>query len=290
MNFEFDIKRKKADLPNEVLSIIIAAIGLSILVFASFKIYQLGTNTESKNAQNTLDNIVSKIEALKEGESNTFNIQGFSGASSWQITAWNEDDKIKPEKCLFGTCICISKYSSGDYQFAPYIMDKYDLSVASNMPLEVLKTALRTFISQDPLASAISLKDLVSFMDDEYFPYGVPKTGDLRKIEIQYNPDSDNKIGGYDGPKVGLINLSDEALSVQNSGFCRQVSSLDNIFVSSRLDVYAHAQDKKINGVYLWNPTIHLKSNLLLIKISILRTNGGKLSAALNGLDKVSLP
>ena len=101
-------KNKKGDLLKDVLSIIIALIGLLILFSAIYKLYQVGVSQEIENARKTLDNVIAKIEALPEEESNTFAVQGFKGADNWYLVGFGKNDE-RPDKCFFESCICVCK-------------------------------------------------------------------------------------------------------------------------------------------------------------------------------------
>jgi len=103
------IGMKRGDLQNNVLSLVIVAIGLGLLVFGFVKLYQVTVSNESKDAQKTIDTLFDKVETLKDGESNNFLIQGFKGSENWKIIGWDKNEKGRPDKCFFESCICICK-------------------------------------------------------------------------------------------------------------------------------------------------------------------------------------
>src|SRR3989344_6406735 len=109
--------RKKGDfLVNNILSVIIAVIGIVLFVFGISKIYQVRASDELTNAKKTIELIEAKINALDEGQKSELTIQGFAGAESWYLVGWNKEDSsdIKPEKCFFNSCICICNGASKD--------------------------------------------------------------------------------------------------------------------------------------------------------------------------------
>lgn len=102
--------KKRGELTlNNTLSIIIAVIGLSILIFGFVKLWQANADQENKSAQKTIDSLISKIGALKAGENNSFIIQSFTGSTEWYIAGWSKGVSGRPDKCFFDSCICICK-------------------------------------------------------------------------------------------------------------------------------------------------------------------------------------
>lgn len=103
------LRNKKGDLMNNALSLIIVAVGLFLLAYGFYKLYESSVNNEAKNAQLTLDNLMGKIEALEDGQSNDFLIQGFSmKAPTWSFIGFSKDED-RPEKCFLNSCLCICK-------------------------------------------------------------------------------------------------------------------------------------------------------------------------------------
>jgi hypothetical protein len=100
-------KRGAETLLNNVLGLIIAAIGIGLLIFGVVKLYQVYSDNEADNARNTLDTLLGKIDALKEGESNEFLIQGFEGAENWYFIGYSEGQEGRPDKCFFDNCLCV---------------------------------------------------------------------------------------------------------------------------------------------------------------------------------------
>lgn len=103
-------KNRKGDLMNNMVGIIIALIGILIFGYALVQLYNVNVNQERENAKNTLNSIVAKIESLENGQNNTFAIQGFVGADDWYLVGWDKEDiSKKPDKCFFGSCLCVCK-------------------------------------------------------------------------------------------------------------------------------------------------------------------------------------
>jgi len=102
---------KKGDLTNNVLSVIVAVIGIGILIFGIVKLYGLFSEQEEKNAKNFLESLSEKISSLKEGQKNEFIMQGFKGSENWYVLGYSKEE-ARPEKCFFDSCVCICKGNS----------------------------------------------------------------------------------------------------------------------------------------------------------------------------------
>lgn len=152
------IKNNRGDLLNSMVGIIIAVIGLTLFVVALVGLYKQSVNQEKENAKVTLNGIIGKIDNLKDGESNDFAIQGFEGGEKWSLVAWSkeakddkrpgrtpralgyigEDPGKKPEKCFFGSCLCVCP---GGYQ-SEICQDK---GVCRNLDKDILNVTSLVF-------------------------------------------------------------------------------------------------------------------------------------------------
>jgi len=101
------MKKKGAELPDNVLSIIIATIVILIFVVGVYKIIMVFSNQDTENAKNTIDTVQGKIDALKYGETGNFLIQGFKNGDNWAVFGWGEAIVDAPERCNYLSCICI---------------------------------------------------------------------------------------------------------------------------------------------------------------------------------------
>lgn len=100
---------RKGDFLNNVVGIIIAVIGLSLLIFAITRLYSAHVNQEDENAKSTIDLVMSRINSLEDGQSASITLQGFSGSEHWYFVGWDNETRPRPEKCFFGNCLCICK-------------------------------------------------------------------------------------------------------------------------------------------------------------------------------------
>jgi len=99
------IERKGNITINEVITTVIAVIGLVLLGLAIIKIYGNFANQESKNAQTNLDSLVTKIEALGSDGISSIGLAGPS--EKWFLAGWNANEAGRPDKCYLGSCVCI---------------------------------------------------------------------------------------------------------------------------------------------------------------------------------------
>lgn len=97
-------------LTKNVMNFVLAALVIALLIGGGYAVFKVLANDENQKAQRVLDNVEGKINALEEGEEGKFLIQGFKGAESWYLVAWNKDDEGRPDKCFFENCMCVCKY------------------------------------------------------------------------------------------------------------------------------------------------------------------------------------
>ena len=95
---------KRGDLVKETLEIILFVVGAVLLVFAVFKVYSNVKETQFESAGNSLEGLIKRAENTKEGEVNSFVMQGLKG---WFLIGWSKNDNTRPDKCFFESCICI---------------------------------------------------------------------------------------------------------------------------------------------------------------------------------------
>ncbi len=116
--------RKKGDVftTSNLLALVIAAIGIALLVVVGDRILEKYQNQDSKNAQKLLDSIIAKINALDEGEENSFT---FIWVKDWRLAGYNEDEN-RPEKCL-GACLCICPPASKISNFPNILPEQISL-------------------------------------------------------------------------------------------------------------------------------------------------------------------
>ena len=105
------MRGKKADLMNNVLTTIIAVVGLVIIFIAAWQLYSVSVNQAEMNARRTIDSIEGRFDNLEEGQVGSMTIRRMNG---WAIVGWDKDGERKPDKCYFKSCICMCKYSGNE--------------------------------------------------------------------------------------------------------------------------------------------------------------------------------
>jgi len=100
---------KKANLlPEEVLKIVIAVIGIILLVYLAFSLYGLITKkTEIEQARESSDELFAEVLKIDNNEINMSEVF-IEGPNDWQIVSFPfEDFTGFPSRCKKDYCICI---------------------------------------------------------------------------------------------------------------------------------------------------------------------------------------
>lgn len=104
-------KKGTSDLLNTVLGVIVAIIVLLILGYLVYLIYTQLRDNEFKSAQKNLDFVISKIDGVSTGQQVIFSLQSPCKKEvkncGWYLVGWGKDEKNKPERCYFDSCICM---------------------------------------------------------------------------------------------------------------------------------------------------------------------------------------
>ncbi len=101
--------RKQGILLKNALGMFIAVIGLIFLGFIAWKLYSYTVNQDSENAKDSLTALMARVDALEDGQSNSFLIRGVEG---WQLTGWSRNTPDTPSKCALESCVCICPTAS----------------------------------------------------------------------------------------------------------------------------------------------------------------------------------
>lgn len=103
----------------EIWGLVLAVMGIVLLGFFAFKLFNFFVDADMKKAQTFIDDLAGKIDTLKDGESNTFALRG---VSDWVLVGWNKNvdvalegqtigKDLKPQKCFDKNCICLCEKS-----------------------------------------------------------------------------------------------------------------------------------------------------------------------------------
>ena len=111
------VGNRKGDLTENALSLIVAVLGLALLFFAAWKIYDYMAGAEARDAKKTIEFIESRAEEIKVGETSKVVIKGIKG---WFFSGWAADDPSRPDKCLLNTSLltCNSSLITVSYKLS----------------------------------------------------------------------------------------------------------------------------------------------------------------------------
>jgi hypothetical protein len=101
------MKNKKGDLLNNVLTTVIAIIGIALLIYGAWKLYSVYLSSDELNAKAAINTLDGRIGATQVGQTAEFSV---AGIDKWIIVAWNINNPGRPEKCYSKNCICICKF------------------------------------------------------------------------------------------------------------------------------------------------------------------------------------
>lgn len=115
------INKKSEILIPETVRIVIAVLCIVILIYLAYKLYSLfTTKTELEQARETLEQIVGKINLLKEGE--IYNYLTLV-PSDWFIVYYKQGEN-SPSICNNKNCLCMCEYDWGFSTDIPYFRNK----------------------------------------------------------------------------------------------------------------------------------------------------------------------
>lgn len=113
--------RKGDLLTDNFLEILLAVIGLVLVGYVAYQIYQVTVNQEATIAKKMLDSLEAKINLLNVGEEGEYTLRapckkGGTNAEGtpkleclWYLTGWGKESLDRPEKCYFKSCVCVCK-------------------------------------------------------------------------------------------------------------------------------------------------------------------------------------
>lgn len=104
------IINKKGDLLNNILTTVIAVVGLMIIIYGSYRLYSVYANQDVENAKTIANVVEARINSLETAKAFGDKIPAsivVKGIPGWFITGWGKNDVGRPDKCSFKTCICI---------------------------------------------------------------------------------------------------------------------------------------------------------------------------------------
>jgi hypothetical protein len=194
-------------------SIVIAVLAIIVLGFLAVNLYGLFADKDMKNASAFVDSLVSKIDALDEGQENTFFLQAVKG---WILVSWDKDTPVatdgevisidkKPQRCFNENCLCFCSESINNCQEKGYcrVIDR-KIEVSSYGSASSTKTYSAGFQGSVPTYTHIDFSSkCLYFRDNLLEPITVSK--DKSNIKIKYSYGSLNYDSDYPTLKDSLI-------------------------------------------------------------------------------------
>ncbi len=102
---------KKAIVLENTLSVIVAVIGLLLLIYSAYYLYnKLTTNIETESAKDVATLIEGKINSLPENQGANITLRGVNG-EGWALTAFDKYNPYRADACFFEPCIYVCKIS-----------------------------------------------------------------------------------------------------------------------------------------------------------------------------------
>ncbi len=98
--------------PN-LIEMVVSIIGILILGLLALKLISIALDSDNKNAGQFFNSLTEKIDALEDGQNNTFTLQGFS--TDWVILGFDSGQGLKPEECLDKGCLCVCEKKDNSF-------------------------------------------------------------------------------------------------------------------------------------------------------------------------------
>ena len=105
---------EKKGLERNVVSLILAIVGIVVVIIILVKVYSLVMqDNEVKSAAKVLDNIIAKTERIEgRGKITVIGVPALvpGNKPTWFLTGWSKGEKGRPSRCFFAkSCICACK-------------------------------------------------------------------------------------------------------------------------------------------------------------------------------------
>ena len=109
-------KNKKAIVLENTLSVIIAVLGLLLLIYSAYYLYnKMTSNIETESAKEIANLIEKKINALPDNQAANITIRGVNG-DNWVLTSFDFSNQNRPDACFEQPCIYICKSASNSIE------------------------------------------------------------------------------------------------------------------------------------------------------------------------------
>lgn len=110
------VRGKRGSLEEHALEVVLAIVCIVLLVAGFARLWSVWKESEVEQAQQALERVEQKLSALKAGEFTRFPLEGPCAEQKecmWYLRGWSKNERGRPEKCYFNSCICICKGEKG---------------------------------------------------------------------------------------------------------------------------------------------------------------------------------
>ena len=178
-------------------SVALAAVGFVLIVILGVQLVNFFIS-EDKNAQKVIDNIMGKVDTLKDGESNTFLIQSTDGLF---LVGWSKGEEGRPDKCFLESCLCVCPNANKDSCQENGIcrdIDKKETDIFSIVSEgSIDQQPLHKFDSPRVFIITKEIKLYCIKLDNKLFPFNISKQIDSLAISIMPEGDQGKFKEGY---------------------------------------------------------------------------------------------
>jgi hypothetical protein len=171
-------KNRRGDLMNNMVGIIVALIGILIFAYALVQLYNVNVNQEKENAKNTLNSITVKIDALEDGEENTFAIQG---VEDWTLVGFDKEG-TRPEKCFFNSCLCICETVDHDFSLNHYSEQCQSKGICSALEFDEVNTFSYSLYSDGRISDMPIWRAIIKLRFSRLFEFSIHKSEDVLNV------------------------------------------------------------------------------------------------------------
>jgi hypothetical protein len=143
------MRNKKGIVLKETISIVIGVIALIILAVLAFTLYGMFIKKSSlEQARENLNQISDKINALKEGNSDSFLV---TSPKNWYIVLYSESEK--PAACFGKSCLCFCPEVNSEICYKNGVCNGFDFGISLYSSIKIDKFFTLTFIKKDGIVN-----------------------------------------------------------------------------------------------------------------------------------------
>lgn len=175
--------KRGIELEKEVPGILVAVIILLIIGGFFYLVYNVYAHQEEKAAQDTINSIEAKVNAVSSESEGRFTVQGVNSKdkdSSWYFVQFDNSVSFRPDKCTFDSCICMCRVPIKGF-FGTLRADVWNLfgfgDIIGKENLQILKDSCQKDGYCRKLKGNLYFFSLIK-LDSKLWEFDVKKEGD----------------------------------------------------------------------------------------------------------------